>query len=203
MKKYITLLTFTMLILSCDLSSEDSNGNTDSIPDQELSVEFSIIDSTGAIVSESYLFNEAYWDDNGIYFQNSTNPSQGKWVQINDVSILGSGQIGVMETPYALIAIENDTFTSGVFSTQTRPVFWVDGPNYNNLIVGGSGFSPSDYLDPNSGSVVQGGYLKVTNYNERYIAGECYIVGWAYSNQLNREVMWGVYVQFSGVEYQP
>jgi hypothetical protein len=197
--KTIFYLLLCLSLWQCDLIQDDENEAFGNIPDQELNAEFSIIYSTGAIAPEIYRFESASWNSNGIVFEGSTQPGQGKKVSIRDLNVNGTGQFGVLNDPYALITAENH---SGVYSTRTTPNFWINPPNNHELILGGSGFSASDYLhDP--GSVVQGGYINITNHNERYIAGEFYLVGWVYHNQLNREVMWGIYCNFRGVPYTP
>jgi hypothetical protein len=197
--KPIHFLLLCLSLWQCDLVTEEDNDISGNIPDQDLNVTSSIIYSTGAIAPETFSFESASWNTNGIVFEGSTEPGQGKKVSIRNLNINGTGQFGVLNDPYALITADNH---SGVYSTRTTPDFWINSPNSLGLILGGSGFSPLDYLH-NSNYVIQGGYVNVTNKNDRYIAGEFYLVGWVYNNQLNREVMWGIYANFSGVPFLP
>jgi len=200
MKKLLFLLAFTTIFISCESSSGDDEMIDNSIPDQELNVAWSQVVSTGAATDLVFNFNTAYWDENGIYFEDSTD-NNTNWVKIEDVIIGGTGQIGLLEAPFARYSRQENSIPV-IYSTKVRPSFWIDSPNSSNLILGGSGFTPADY-NHGGGSVVQGGYLKVTDHNERYISGECYFTAWVFNSQLNREVLAGAYVEFSGVEYRP
>ncbi len=211
MKKYILILFCYSFIVSCE-SSEDDIDQSNNIPDQQLSVEWVKINSLGKFDgAEIFNFTEAYWDNDGIHFQGSTqsNPDQNgfiNYVSVKDLIIGGTGQIKLLDNPKASISVKEKSFTSNnifnaVYSTDVSPDFWISGYNNADLILGGTGFTPSAYYH-SGGSVIQGGYVKVTDYNERYISGELYFAGWRYNNELNREVMSGVYLIFSGVEYK-
>lgn len=199
MKRFLYLLISLTIIYSCESSSEEEDLITE-IPDEELSVLWAYAFSNGDISDNVHSFNEAYWDGNGIHFENSSLEGVN-WIEIEDVIITGTGQIGLLENPYARLSRQENGATV-IYSTDVRPNFWIDPPNSAQLILGGSGFTVADYQH-NGGFVIQGGYLKITDYNERYIAGECFFVGWVFNNQLNREVMTGAYMEFSGVEYKP
>lgn len=204
MKRSI-LFCFSLLVLSsCDsfLGGDDDDDVT-MIPDQELYVRWTGVGSLGQWDPELPTgFNTAYWDNNGIYFEDSfDNNGNMNWMSIEDLIIGGTGQIGVLEVPYGRIN-RTENGIGVTYSTRISPDFYLTPPNSNELILGGDGFSP-EYYEHDFGTVVQGGYIKVTDYNERYIAGECYLVGWVFSESLNREVMAGAYLEFSGVEFRP
>jgi hypothetical protein len=83
------------------------------------------------------------------------------------------------------------------------PLFWTDGDiNSFPLVEGGLGYDLSYYDNVPETIITQGGYLVITDHNSRYLAGELYFNAWRYDNQLNREVAYWTYIEFSGVPYQ-
>jgi hypothetical protein len=49
--------------------------------------------------------------------------------------------------------------------------------------------------------LIQVGLLNITSYSPRYISEDLFFAGWVFSDSLNREVAFGVYIEFSRVEH--
>lgn len=205
MKKYLlAILTIvTILSSSCELFEKEED-----LPEPEevilpLTVTFDLIGGNATILTQNGTFSNAYWNGSSIHFDGSNDPSQARTVNIIGLNLSGIGQYPIYKNPYATVYADHSS--GGVtYSTKLDPTFWIN--NGNNLIVGGTGFTPSyysnAYANSSGGDVTQGGYVNITEYSSDYISGNYYFVGWWYSNQLNREVMWGVTGVFENVPHQ-
>lgn len=194
--KYILVTIVTVLSLfSCEKIFEDPI-EEEVIPDENLVVNWVVVGGTGEVdMTDFNTCNAAYWDDEGIYFSETSVTSVDNF-KVKDLTISETGNIAIVHSPYATVTAD------ALYSTTVSPDFWTTGPNYADLVLGGAGYTPSAYYYNGGSSVTQGGYLKLTSVNDRYISGEVYFKAWVYNNQLNREVSVGIYCEFEGVEYQ-
>jgi len=214
LSKFKNIFFLTVLCLSffsCELLEEEvteDNNDIENIPDQELYVRHAspnlweppTYNMTDQLIDRT--FESAYWNQGVLRFNDDT-AGYISYIQIENINVTGPGQYPILYQPLGKIALYNGGNCLDVYKTDVVPLFWTDGNiNSGTLVEGGIGYELSDYDNVPEPLVVQGGYLVITDYNQRYIAGELFLDAWHFCPLLNREVRYGTYIEFSGVPYQ-
>jgi hypothetical protein len=207
MKRILLSALFIFSFSSCELLEEETTDDTNdvqNIPDEQLFVRHAFpsmyyppeYNMTEDLASRT--FESAYWNQNELRF-NDDSAGYISYVEVRDINITGTGQYPILNEPLGVISQTN----VGLLYTDVVPLFWTDGtPNNGTLVQGGIGYDLSYYDNVPETIIPQGGYLVITDHNSRYLAGELYFTAWRYDNQLNREVAYWTYIEFSGVPYQ-
>jgi hypothetical protein len=147
-------------------------------------------------------FESAFWNEGVLRF-NDDSYGYNSYIQIENINITGPGQYPILNQPLGKIALYDGANCLNLYMTDVVPLFWTDGNiNSGTLVQGGIGYDLSDYDNVPEPIVVQGGYLVITDFNQRYIAGELFMIAWHFCPLLNREVAYSTYIEFSGVPYQ-
>jgi len=214
LSKFKNIFFLTVLCLSffsCELLEEEvteDNNDIENIPDQELYVRHAspnlweppTYNMTDQLIDRT--FESAYWNQGVLRFNDDT-AGYISYIQIENINVTGPGQYPILYQPLGKIALYNGGNCLDVYKTDVVPLFWTDGNiNSGTLVEGGIGYELSDYDNVPEPLVVQGGYLVITDYNQRYIAGELFMDALHFCPLLNREVRYGTYIEFSGVPYQ-
>jgi hypothetical protein len=196
-KYHLLFIIFSLLFISCfEEESDDDQQEVTNIPDEELVVTFRYMSPSTGELGEAYSFTDASWTNNQISFSNGNDPA-ANWIRINEANINGNGQYPILYAPYAEVSTNHP---NPIYASTVVPDFWIPPSNNGTLIQGGDFNNRLDYFDVFE-HIVQGGMFNITSYNSRYISGDLFFVGWVFSDTLNREVAFGVYIEFSGVEH--
>lgn len=210
-KNFLLLALLSVSLFSCELLEEeatDDNNDIQNIPDEQLYVRHAnpslyeppTYNMTDQLADRT--FESAYWN-NGVLRFNDDSYGYTSYVQVENININGPGQYPILNQPFGKIALYDGGNCLDVYKTDVVPLFWTDGNiNSGTLVEGGIGYDLSDYDNVPEPLVVQGGYLVITDYNQRYIAGELFMIAWHFCPLLNREVGYSTYIEFSGVPYQ-
>jgi hypothetical protein len=198
-------------ISGCELLEEetaDDNNDIQNIPEEQLFVRhaFPYLDYPPDYLMAAELsertFATAYWNENELSF---INDSYGFFdlVEVTGINITGAGNYLILNQPLGVISRPSGSNYTLLYTTDVVPSYYTaGGPPYAlPLVQGGSGYDLSVFDNVPTPVAPQGGYLRVTDFNQRYISGELFFVAWRFDNVLNREVPETVYIQFSGVPF--
>lgn len=203
------LACMALALSGCDLLEEDvADDDIENIPDEQLIVRHAFPyldyppDYLMAEEIEKRTFATAYWNENELRF---INDSYGffDFVEVTGIDISGAGNYPILNQPLGMISRPSGANYTWLYSTDVVPNYLTAGgpPWALALVQGGAGYDMSVFDNVPTEVAAQGGYLTVTNFNQRYISGELFFVAWRFDNALNREVPEAVYIQFSGVPY--